>query len=261
MAGISDKTISKLFGMAAGRCSMCKIEIVQREVKIGEMAHIIAKNKGGARGGLQVDGDVNGYENLILLCPNHHTEVDDNEGAFPARLLHKIKDEHEAYVRRVFDHQSQGRVMDVGGLRSFMHYFPFTQVVVLTDGLPERFDHRLLYLTETFTNFAKDNVQCRPFSDQSLERYYLAFLHAINYLVDYEQHALINNKNVYMPGTLINADPNVSYLNRELNQDERRTAHHQVHQLMQELADSYYPLLSYLRSTYPEVNLVSFVGW
>lgn len=47
MAGISERNISKLFGLAAGRCSICKIEIVQRDVKIGEMAHIIAKRRGG----------------------------------------------------------------------------------------------------------------------------------------------------------------------------------------------------------------------
>lgn len=261
MAGITDKTISMLFGLAAGRCSMCKTEIVQRDVKIGEMAHIIAKRKGGARGDLPMVGNINGYENLILLCPNHHTEVDNNEGSFAPERLHQIKNEHEAYVRQVFAHQSEGRVMDVGGLKVFMRFVPFTQMISLIDSLPERFNQKLFYVAETFTNFAKDNIQCRPFSDQSLERYYLNFWQSINMLVDYEQHAVINNKNVYTPGYLLDADSNTSYLSRELDTNERKQAIREVKQLLRNLAGSYSPLLNYLRSTYPEVNLVAFEGW
>lgn len=261
MSSITDKTISRLFGLAAGRCSMCKEPVVERDVKIGEMAHVIARNKGGARGHLPFNGDINGYENLILLCPNDHTRVDDNPSVYPPERLHRIKDEHEAYVRRVFDHQSQGRVMDVGGLRALMQYLPFSQMVALTHGLPERFNHKLLYVAETFENFANDNPQCRPFSDANLENYYRRFSHWTCQLVDYEQHAVIGMKNVYMPGHLLDADFNTSYLNRELIPEERREAMQQVNQLLANLASSYYPFLEYLKTNYPEVNLASFVGW
>lgn len=261
MKSITDKTISKLFGLAAGRCSMCKTPVVERDVKIGEMAHIIAKKKGGARGKLPVQGDINGYENLILLCPNHHGEVDGNEDAYPPEILHRLKDEHEAYVRQVFDHQSQGRVMDVNGLIALMKYLPFTQIVALTQGLPERFDQRLFYVAETFDNFANDNRQCRPFSDSNLEIHYFGFWSRVCELVDYEQHAVIEHKNVYIPGHLIDADSNISYLNRDLNVEQRRQATQEVTKLLRNLADSYNPFLAYLRTTYPEVNLASFVGW
>lgn len=151
--------------------------------------------------------------------------------------------------------------MDLGGLQTFMKFFPFTQIVALTDGLPERFNHRLLYLDEVFDNFAKDNVHLRPFSDPTLEQFYSSFQHSISELVNYEQYAIINRKNVYLPGTLTAAAPHFSYLNRELNQDERKKACQQVQKLLQALATSYYALLDYLRSTYPEINLASFVGW
>lgn len=261
MASITDRTISKLFGMAAGRCSMCKISIVERNVKIGEMAHIIAKQKGGARGDFPITGDINGYENLILLCPNHHTEVDDSEVRYPPEELHRIKDEHEAYVRQLFDHQSQRRVMDINGLRALMLYLPFTQMVALTCSLPERFNHRLFYVTEALENFAIDNPQCRPFGDANLERHYLRFYQCIGELVDYEQHAIIGGKNVYMPGHLIGADFNISYLNRELGNDERKIALQKIERLLSSLVDTYYPFVQYLKSSYPEVNLASFVGW
>lgn len=261
MAGISERNISKLFGLAAGRCSMCRLEIVQRDVKIGEMAHIIARSRGGARGELPFAGDINGYDNLILLCPNHHTEVDDNKEAFSPERLHQIKDDHEAYVRQVFAHKTQGRVMDLGGLQAFMQFFPFTQLVAITDGLPERFNHRLFYLDEVFDNFAKDNVHCRPFSDPTLEQFYSSFRQCISELVKYGEYAVIKGKSVYLPGALINASFNFSYLNRGLDQDERRKAHQQVQSLLNALATAYYALLDYLRRTYPEINFASFVGW
>ncbi|RQN37314.1 HNH endonuclease signature motif containing protein [Paraburkholderia tropica] len=261
MTSITDKTISKLFGLAAGRCSMCKIEVVQQDVKIGEMAHIIAKNKGGARGNIPIEGDINGYDNLILLCPNHHTEVDNNEDAFPPERLHRYKQEHEAYVLQVFAHQSQGRVMDVAGLKALMLYLPFSQMIILTDGLPERFDHKLFYVADTLGNFANDNPQCRPFSDANLESYYRSFSESLDKLIDYEQEAVIGDKNVYMPGHLVNADSNRSYLNRELDFDERRQAIADVKPLLENLVASYHQILAYLKSTYPEVHLASFVGW
>lgn len=43
-------TIGRLFGAAAGRCSICRAVLFEDEVKIGQMAHIIAKSKNGPRG-------------------------------------------------------------------------------------------------------------------------------------------------------------------------------------------------------------------
>ena len=62
---------------------MCNEEIVERDVKIGEMAHVIGKKKLAARGEYPVEGDINGYHNLILLCPNDHTRVDKIQETIP----------------------------------------------------------------------------------------------------------------------------------------------------------------------------------
>ena len=62
------------------------------------MAHIIARQPKGRRG--VPSGGSNAYENLILLCPNHHTEIDKApEGTFPVSMLHQWKDDHEQRVR------------------------------------------------------------------------------------------------------------------------------------------------------------------
>ena len=65
---------------------------------LGEMAHIIARQPTGRRG--VPGGGSNAYDNLILLCPTHHTEIDKApEGTFPVEVLHHWKQAHERRVR------------------------------------------------------------------------------------------------------------------------------------------------------------------
>jgi hypothetical protein len=105
---ISEKDVKKLWGLAAGRCSRpgCEQECVRflgpdEPTVIGEMAHVIAKKPDGPRG--QVAGGEDTYENLILLCPTHHTEVDKApDGVFTVDTLHGWKNSHEERVRNSF---------------------------------------------------------------------------------------------------------------------------------------------------------------
>src|SRR5438309_9868631 len=43
----------------------------------------------------QTDVERHAYDNLILMCPTHHTVIDDDEEAYTVERLHKIKAEHE----------------------------------------------------------------------------------------------------------------------------------------------------------------------
>ena len=77
---IKDKDVKTLWGLSAGRCSRpgcdepCIRFLTDDPTVIGEMAHVIAKSPDGPRG--VSDGGSDTYQNLILLCPTHHTEVD-----------------------------------------------------------------------------------------------------------------------------------------------------------------------------------------
>lgn len=260
MAGITNKTISKLFGLAAGRCSICKIAVVEQDVKIGEMAHIIAKRKGGARSGLSLQGNINGYENLILLCPNHHTEVDANEAAYPPERLHQLKNEHETYVSQIFTHKSQGRAMDIAGLQALMRFLPFTQISALTNGLPISFNMDFFYVDEVCENFGKDFPQCRPFSDQYLENYFVSFWQHARDLCDYVHGTYYGEKKLYDSSEQTGVSPNYIYLNRDLNYDEVQTAKRDINTLVSNLNSSHYAFLRYIKNNYLEVNLAPFAG-
>lgn len=106
---ISDTDIKKLWGLAAGRCSRpgCEEECIKFLDKsdpmiIGEMAHVIARKPDGPRG--QTTGGDDTYENLILLCPTHHTEIDKAPaGVYTAEMIHRWKQTHEDRVRTSFN--------------------------------------------------------------------------------------------------------------------------------------------------------------
>jgi len=104
-----------LWGRAASRCShaACRSELVMDQLGagdptlIGEECHIIAREPGGPRG-LPATSPVNldSYANLILLCSNHHTYVDDRSELFTVDGLREMKAKHEDWVRQslsVFD--------------------------------------------------------------------------------------------------------------------------------------------------------------
>lgn len=100
---ISVTDVKKLWGLAAGRCSRpaCNedcIKFINNEATVlGEMAHVIAKQPSGPRG-VAMGGD-DTYENLILLCPNHHAEIDKApEGSFTVEVLLDWKAKHEANI-------------------------------------------------------------------------------------------------------------------------------------------------------------------
>lgn len=103
--GISRKNSNLLWGKAAGICSKpgCGYDCTQdstasNPVALGEMAHMIAKKPGGPRG--IAGGGSDSYDNLILLCPTHHKEIDKaDEGVYPPEKLRQWKASHEENIR------------------------------------------------------------------------------------------------------------------------------------------------------------------
>lgn len=89
---------------------MCNIELTELdglEAIVGDEAHIRSRKRGGPRHDPAYSAElVDAYDNLILLCKAHHKLVDDNCDVFPVELLDKIKNAHEARVRRSLSHEN-----------------------------------------------------------------------------------------------------------------------------------------------------------
>jgi hypothetical protein len=72
-------------------------------VVLGEMAHIVAESPNGPRGDSPLTTEQrNRYENLILLCNQHHQLIDSKEALpkYTVERLHAMKEAHEQWVRR-----------------------------------------------------------------------------------------------------------------------------------------------------------------
>lgn len=106
---IQDRDRKILWGRSGNRCAICRRELVavrtslDREVVIGQEAHIVARSEAGPRGGESSPFDIDAYENLILLCPVHHLLVDSQERSYSSAGLRRLKAAHEQWVRSNLD--------------------------------------------------------------------------------------------------------------------------------------------------------------
>jgi hypothetical protein len=98
-----------VWGKAAGRCSFsaCRKELAiagdigqQRDTILGEFAHNVAETSDGPRGKeVPPGGHVDAELNALLLCPNHHTEIDRHPRKYTVERLIQLKADHEIWVR------------------------------------------------------------------------------------------------------------------------------------------------------------------
>ena len=104
---ISDKTRKSLWAKSANRCSICKTKLFSEkensnEFNIGEECHIISGRRNGPRHKPNI-GTYDSFDNLILLCRNHHKEIDELTKTYTEELLRYIKLNHEKWVQETLD--------------------------------------------------------------------------------------------------------------------------------------------------------------
>lgn len=101
----SPETKLRLFADSAGHCSRpdCHRYLFSdqnlADYHIGEMAHIIAASDKGPRADKNINAESKAeYENLILLCPSCHTEIDKAPEVFPIELVMEWKANHKSRI-------------------------------------------------------------------------------------------------------------------------------------------------------------------
>src|SRR5208337_5236390 len=110
MSGNINVREQKILCLRSGnRCALpeCRALLViektvgDKESIIGEMAHIKGEQPTAARyDPTMSDEERNSYENLILVCRNHHKAIDDQPNTYTVEKLRTIKQAHEAWVRQ-----------------------------------------------------------------------------------------------------------------------------------------------------------------
>ena len=111
---ISTKTRKILWARSGNRCAVCRCELVIESTAndpaaiVGDECHIISKQPTGPRSrlGIEVDTDLDSYDNLILLCKTHHRLIDEQTNKFSVDRLREIKIAHERWVRETLGTKS-----------------------------------------------------------------------------------------------------------------------------------------------------------
>ena len=108
-ANPDSQTKLRLFADAAGYCQRptCGKRLFSDEggpdYHIAEMAHIFAAADDGPRADTNLSTkDRANYDNLILLCPNCHTEIDKSPKTFPDDMIRDWKRNHKEKISIAF---------------------------------------------------------------------------------------------------------------------------------------------------------------
>lgn len=97
---VSQRTMNQLWGRAGARCYLDRSEELSRtqsgDVLVGEVAHIIGRKHSGPRGRSKLTRDERDLiDNLVLLCPTHHREVDKNPKVWTVKRLRNLTEDYD----------------------------------------------------------------------------------------------------------------------------------------------------------------------
>lgn len=89
-----------LFEATGRRCTMCRrdLDIEGGTQHIGEMGHIAPSSPEGPRREMARPTKIDGFGNLMLLCPSCHRTIDKEPKLWPGEALLAVKAEHEGWV-------------------------------------------------------------------------------------------------------------------------------------------------------------------
>jgi len=155
-------TLKALFAVSSNMCAFlgCNEQLVKRNILMGDVCHIRGEKPGSPRyDAAQTDEQRRAAENLILLCPNHHREIDADVENYSIETLSGMKADHEcratavsaeeaAFWHRSFTNQEIVSVGQEGGFAARTMNFMLTGSSDLSRGIGSPIAERFVRLFE-----------------------------------------------------------------------------------------------------------------
>jgi HNH endonuclease len=170
---VSERTRKIIWIEAGGRCAICRRQVLTEGTEtddpsiFGEEAHIVARSSGGPRAGALSEDKLDSHENLILLCREHHKQVDDQPNHYTIERLRAIKQAHKGWITSLgagepepmrlvpdpsFPQPKQLKIV----FRGHALWSMIKQVVAFEYALPDRLDDEDEDLIVEFLDLIKD---------------------------------------------------------------------------------------------------------
>lgn len=254
---VSRRTLSHsdsklLHSRSAGRCNICRLDTTEVRRKFGENAHIEPKEIRGPRGTDNRTLEVSSIENHILLCSNHHTEVDTNPQNYPVESLLNLKRNHENWVAASLS-QEPWRPLLVDFLKNYVEYSGFRTHGNLFSRSPRIFEFSINRIPVVFQEALDGYGNIFPTRDEDLNqrfRFVLQYFEELLFLINGGEN---RNKKYIYNYTFIPESRLIVMNEREMNADHAYSLRERVSFVVNNCSTACFDLERYIRYRYPEV--------
>lgn len=244
----------KLFVLSNGRCNMCGNSVYNHGIYVGEKAHIIARRIKGARGTERDGVVIDSYDNHILLCGTHHTEIDNNPSYYSVGVVLNIKRDHEARMA-VNGDTSVYRVKTIAFLNDYLRFADFRNILQHLERSPHRLSMRVLEVTEAFDRVVQAYPFIMPLHDNELQHYLNDLIHSFRKL-DYDLKKQSVSKNGNNPHYTQSGFSDYLCINAiDFSDDERELILNDMSYSIDSCTRCVISLGEYIRRYYPEINI------
>lgn len=149
--GIKSSTIKSLYAKSGNKCAYpgCTKTLIE-DTNNSNICHIISEKPNGPRHDPNYR-DYDNEENLILLCRNHHNEVDTDIKKYSVNTLYSMKEKHERLIKDLVDNSREFNQLK-GILLKGIDYYDIIDII-------EKEDYSapfLAYKLDNISNF----IQC-----------------------------------------------------------------------------------------------------
>lgn len=151
--GITQSTIKSLYAKSGNKCAYpgCN-QTLMEDINNSNICHIISQKPNGPRHNPNYI-DYDNEENLILLCTNHHNEVDAkiNVKKYSVAILHDMREKHEQLIQNLIDNNSEFNELK-GILLKGIDDYDIIDIIEKEDYSASFLEYKLRYIS----NFAHD---------------------------------------------------------------------------------------------------------
>ena len=175
---IKESDTKLLYGRSAGRCNICRESVFKATndglayTHRGEMAHNIAHSSNPISPRcIDKQSGNNSYDNLILLCANHHKDIDQDTRYYTVEKLLQIKKDFEAEIAAFSTLPTKVHQHDLVTVKQVNSWCSFLEIIYGLDDPDYKIPAAFLGIIDCYHEYLlKNKPTYFPFYDEHLNK-------------------------------------------------------------------------------------------